>query len=196
MKKRFGLATFALVVALPLVAGTASARNDDEQATEFDVHVGDAFLFGRGVPLLSDVAQASNGDTIEVLFTGRIDTEDGEAAGTGDFQHFDKSGKVVEFGTFRATRLISFTDFGLAGLPPPFPATSHGGTSMIAVRAVAYPASNPGQSSRFEATLQVDCRLGNFPLGFTEGINFAVTGGLNFNVKVSGMNLYVAQRED
>jgi hypothetical protein len=197
MKKRFGLATFALVVAFPLMAGTASARNDDEQVTEFDVHVGDVFLFSRGGSL-GDVARASNGDTIEVIFTGKIDAEDGQAGGTGGFQHFDKSGKLLEFGTFKATRLISFTDFGLPSppLPPQFPATSHGGSSLIAVRAVGHPASNPALTSKFDATLEVDCMLGNFPPGFEEGINLAVTNGLNFNEKVSGVTLYVAESED
>jgi hypothetical protein len=79
MKKRFGLTAFAVLLALSLVGGAANA-GDKERVTEFDVHVGDALILGIGLPAV-DIAGASNGDTIELLFTGRIDVEDHEAQG-------------------------------------------------------------------------------------------------------------------
>ena len=195
MRNRIGLAAFATLLALSLVAGTARAGGGGE-VTEFDVHVGDAFLFGLSIAPV-DVAQASNGDTIEVIFTGRFDTEDGQAEGTGDFRHFDKSGNLVEFGTFKAKRLISFDDFGLAGFTVPFPPTSHGGNALIGIRAVAYSSIFNPVPTKFDATLTVGCAFGPLlPAGFEEGITLAVEGGLNFTKKVSGNNLLVASPED
>src|SRR3984893_9781740 len=115
--KRLTSLAIALLVVLSLGGGTTSAK---KPVTEFDVHVGDALILGIGLPAV-DIAGASNGDTIELLFTGRIDVEDHEAQGKGAFRHFDKSGKLVDWGTFTAKRLISFLDLGPAtGAPPTF----------------------------------------------------------------------------
>jgi hypothetical protein len=190
MKKRFGLTAFAVLLALSLVGGAANA-GDKERVTEFDVHVGDALILGIGLPAV-DIAGASNGDTIELLFTGRIDVEDHEAQGKGAFRHFDKSGKLVDWGTFTAKRLISFLDLGPAtGAPPTF----HRGRAKIGVRVV-------GQTTRFDATLGVDCKFGPAPPpppDFEEGTFFAVSGGLNFDRTVNEtniFNLFVAAPED
>ncbi len=188
MKKLFGLA-LALLLALSLADGTARAK--PEKLTEFDVHVGDAFIHSVfGLPI-SDVAQASNGDTIKVIFSGHIDVEDREAEGNGTFEHRDSGGTLLESGTFKAKQFMGFTDFGTtAGLPPTF----HGGTTLILVRAVGHSASNPEETTKFDATLRVDCGLGNPPAGLEEGINFAISGGLNFDEKPSshGFTLFVA----
>jgi hypothetical protein len=107
----------ALLIALSLGDGTTSAK---ERVTQFDVHVGDAFILGIGLAAV-DTAGAPNGDTIELLFTGRIDTRRSRAEGDGGFRHFDKDGKLVDFGTFTAKQLISFLDLGpAAGLRRPF----------------------------------------------------------------------------
>jgi len=167
-------AVFVLLIALALGDGIASAN---ERVTEFDVHVGDAFILGIGLPAV-DIAGASNGDTIELLFTGRVDVKDREAEGDGGFRHFDKSGKLVDFGTFTAKRLISFLDLGpAAGAPPTF----HRGRAQISVRAV-------GQTTAFNATLKVDCKFGPAPPpppDFEEGTFFAIVGGLDFNKTVN-----------
>jgi hypothetical protein len=195
MKKHFGTTALALFLAMSLFSGAATAR-EEEQPTDFAVHVGDPYLFGLSGPL-GDVARASNGDTIEVVFTGRIEVENNAAEGTGDFQHFDKSGKLLDFGSFKAKHLLGFTDFGLAGLPPPFSPTSHGGTALIGIRAVSYSASDPQVITKFNATLKVDCDLDpKRSPGFEEGVTLAVEGGLNFNQKVNGFTLYVAVPED
>jgi hypothetical protein len=86
-------AAIALLITLSLGDGMASAR---ERVTEFDVHVGDAFILGTfGVPA-TDIASASNGDTIELLFTGQIDAKRSTAEGDGGFRHFDKTGNLVD----------------------------------------------------------------------------------------------------
>src|SRR5260370_22053641 len=112
--KRLTWVDIALLVALALGSGTTSAK---KPVTEFDVHVGDAFILGIGL-LAVDIAGASNGDTIELLFTGQIDAKRSKAEGDGGFRHFS-SGKLVDFGTFAATRLISFLDLGPPAWAPP-----------------------------------------------------------------------------
>jgi hypothetical protein len=190
MKRLFGL-TFALLLTLSLVVGAAKARAE-EQVTQFDVSAGDPFTEAfSGAAGLGDVAQASNGDTIKVIFTGHFDVN--EAEGNGTFEHFSSSGRLLEFGSFQAHHLISFTDFGTsAGLSPTF----HGGTALILVRGVRYDNSDPSlnTTAKFKATLRVDCLVGNPPAGVEEGINFAISGGLNFDEKPSnhGFTAFVA----
>jgi hypothetical protein len=188
MRSGIRLAAFAMLLALSLGGGATSAK---KPVTEFDVHVGDAFILSIGLPAV-DIAGASNGDTIELLFTGQIDSKHSKAGGDGGFQHFDKSGKLVDFGTFTAKRLISFLDLGpAAGDPPSF----HRGRAKILVRAV-------GQTGGFDATLAVDCKFGPAPPpppDFEEGTFFAIAGGLNFNETVNEdhvFNLFVAVSED
>src|SRR5262245_10897061 len=140
--KRLASVAIALLIALSL-QGIASAK---EKLTRFDVHVGDAFIMGIG-RAATDIAGAENGDTIELLFTGRIDTKRNRAEGDGGFRQFDKDGKLSDFGTFTAKRLISFLDLGpAAGAPPTF----HRGRARILVRSV-------GQTQAFDAILAVDC---------------------------------------
>ena len=187
--KRLALVAIALLVTLSLGGATTRA---DKPVTKFDVHVGDAFILGTfGLPAV-DIAGASNGDTIELLFTGQIDAKRSKAEGDGGFRHFDKSGKLLDFGTFTAKRLISFLDLGpAAGFPPSF----HRGRAKILVRAV-------GQTGAFDATLSVDCKFGPPPPpppDFEEGTFFAIAGGLNFNETVNETNIFnqfVAVSED
>jgi hypothetical protein len=187
--KRLALVTIALMVTLSLGGATTRAN---KPVTKFDVHVGDAFILGTfGLPAV-DIAGASNGDTIELLFTGRIDTRRSRAEGDGGFRHFDKDGKPIDFGTFTAKHLISFLDLGpAAGAPPSF----HRGRAKILVRAV-------GQTGAFDATLAVDCKFGPPPPpppDFEEGTFFAIAGGLNFNEVVDEahiFNQFVAVSED
>ncbi len=178
---------FALVLALsPIASGTTAASSAIE---EFDVHVGDAFLQALGFPA-GAVARAANGDTIKVIFTGKIGPNDSEAEGKGTFEHRNSAGALLATGTFEAKKLLSFTDFGTqSGLPP----TLHGGSAMIRVRVTGHPVS--GGIVTFDATLGVDCKIGNFPTGFEEGITFDA-GFINFNDKVSGVTVFVAELED
>jgi len=178
----------ALLVALSVGHGTASAK---ERVTQFDVHVGDAFIMGTFGQAATDIAGAENGDTIELLFTGRIDTRHSQAEGDGGFRHLDKSGKLLGFGLFAAKRLISFLDLGpVAGLPQ----TWHQGSAKILVRAV-------GQTQAFDAILKVDCVLGALPpsVELEEGTFFKIKGGLDFNETVNEtniFNLFVAGSEE
>jgi hypothetical protein len=188
MKNGIGLAGLAMLLVLSL-SGATSAK---EKVTEFDVHVGDAFILGTFGAPATDIAEASNGDTIELLFTGRIDTRRSRAEGEGGFRHFDESGKLVDFGTFTAKHLKSFLDLGPAAGAPQ---TWHRGRAKILVSAV-------GQTQAFDAILAVDCKFGPAPPpppDFEEGTFFDIKGGPNFNEIVDeahALNLFVAVSED
>src|SRR5690349_25001272 len=98
MLNRFAFAALALLFVLSLPSTDASAR-DQRRVTEFEVHAGDAFILGTfGVPA-TDIAGASNGDTIELIFTGQINVKRNRAEGDGGVRHFDKKGNLVDFGT-------------------------------------------------------------------------------------------------
>jgi len=187
--RRLTWVALALVAALSVGGGTTSAK---EKVTEFDVHVGDAFIMGTFGQAATDIAGATNGDTIELLFTGRIDPQRNRAEGDGGFRQFDKSGKLLDFGTFTAKHLMSFLDLGPAAGTPQ---TWHRGRAKILVSAV-------GQTKAFHATLSVDCMFGPAPPpppDFEEGTFFDIKGGPNFNETVNEtniFNLFVAVSED
>ena len=77
--KRLALVAIALLATLSLGGATTRA---DKPVTKFDVHVGDAFILGTFGQAATDIAGAENGDTIELLFTGRIDTRRSQAEAT------------------------------------------------------------------------------------------------------------------
>jgi hypothetical protein len=179
------LVAFAGLLSVVLVLGAANAVAAVEE--EFAFHVGDPFLASLGFPS-GVVARASNGDTIRVIGSGELNVVEREADGSGTFEHRDSTGTLLASGTWEATELISFTNFGgQTGLPPDF----RGGSAVIQVHVVGHPAANPSATIEFDATLTVDCRLGNFPADFAEGITFNA-GFINFNQKVSGVTVFVA----
>jgi hypothetical protein len=191
MTKRFVLVLQSLLVLVVLGAASAAAAEDVNSISKFEVHVGDAFVTAFGFPA-GTVTRASNGDTIEVVFTGKIKPEEGEAEGFGTFAQRSSTGALIAVGTFEAKELLSFIDFGTEA---DLSAVIHGGSASMLVRVKGRPASNLtdiGLASQFDSILEVDCMVGAFPAGFEEGITFAIKGGLNFDEKVSGVTSFVA----
>jgi len=181
MLNRLGFVGLILLLAGSFAVTTASAA-DRERVTQFDVHVGDAFMLSIGTPAV-DIAEAPNGDTIELIFTGQIDVKGHEAEGSGGFRHLDKKGNPVDFGTFTAKRLMSFVDYGPAAGGPP---TFHRGRAQIKVRAV-------GQMGSFNAIMFVDCKFGPAPPPppeFEEGTFFRIEGGLDFHENANEVNIF------
>ncbi len=177
-----------LFAALAVSAVPARAEGD----SGFDFHIGDAFLVSLGFPP-SDVtrvsAGAAIGDTITVVGKGQFDVEGLEAGGFGTFVHRNAAGTILASGTWVAKMLLSFDNFGgQAGLPADFV----GGHALLRVRVFAHPATNPSLTLKFDATLGVDCAIGNVPTGFEEGITFNA-GFINFDEKVSGVTVFVTQ---
>ncbi len=193
MKKRFALVV-ALLFALSLV-GVGGAAAHDEANTEFDFHIGDAFLAAAtGDPANGngDVARAANGDTITIRGSGAFDTKNGEAEGNGTFVHRNSLGTVLASGTWTAKRLISFNDAGTS-TNLAFPRTFHGGDALIRVRVSGHPAANPEQTIKFDATLAVHCELPG--AGTQEGVTLDA-GSINFDTLVSGVTVFVAHDDD
>jgi len=184
------LVAFAVVVVILLIAPAALASRSEKEE-EFEFHIGDKFLakFGLGG---ASVAQADNGDKIYIVGSAEFEVDEREAEGRGTFQHFSSTGTLIASGTWKATRLLSFVNFGgEAGLPPDL----RGGTAVLKIRVVGHPAANPHSTVRFNAILTIDCEIGNFPPGFMEGITLNA-GFINFDQKVSGFNVFIAEDED
>lgn len=193
MQKRFGLAA-ALLLGLSLLA-SGSAVAKDKANTEFDFHIGDAFLAaatGNPANGKGDVAQAANGDTITIRGSGEFDTKNGKADGEGTFVHRNAAGTVLASGTWEAKRLSSFHDAGTS-TNLAFPRTFHAGEAVLLVHAVGHPAADPDSTVKFDATLVVFCELPG--AGTAEGVTFDATF-INFNTRVSGVTVFVAEGDD
>ena len=171
-----------------LAVTAVPARADDN--SEFDFHIGDAFLTRLGAPPTDVARAAANGDTITVVGTGQFDIEEREASGQGTFEHRTADGTLFAFGTWKAKMLVSFDNFGAeTGGRPDF----IGGHAVISIRVTAHPASDPTVTLKFDAILVVDCEIGNNFLGVTEGITIDA-GFINFNEKVSpSITLFVTE---
>jgi hypothetical protein len=107
--------------------------------------------------------------------------------GTGVFIHNDENGNPVASGTWTATKLLNFKNYGSAG-DPNFPfADGKAGFANIQLHLVAD--AGPGAGSEFDATLHIRCLLpGNdsTPPSWVEGVRITVKDGLNFNKTVVG----------
>ena len=108
--------------------------------------------------------------------------------GTGTFIHKDEIGNLMASGTWEATKLLSFKNYGPAGADTGFPfADGRAGFANIRVHLVAD--AGPGAGAEFDATLHIRCLLpGNdsTPPSWVEGIRITVQDGLNFNKTVVG----------
>jgi hypothetical protein len=176
-----------LVMAVLAVAflgglGVSRASADSGAATY-------TYLIGTGGVEGPDVAMALNGDTITMTGSGTLSVHPKTVSGGGSFTHKNAAGAVLVRGTWTATQLLSFDNYGCGffsggTLPPNF----CGGLALIRVH-LAPSAGGPG----VDAVLQVNCLLGKVPAGAKEGIRLAVDNGLNFNREVSGETLFVRQ---
>ncbi len=138
-------------------------------------------------------AMAANGhtmyvtsDNVEPFFSGEEGGADGNTLsvhpksvkGTGVFSHYDENDGLVAEGTWTATKLLSFKNYGPAE-DPTFP-FADGRAGFANIRITLYPVVGEA----FDATLQIRCLLpGNdsTPPKWAEGIRITVQDGLNFN---------------
>ncbi len=106
--------------------------------------------------------------------------------GSGIFTHSDENGDLVASGTWAATQLLSFKNYGPPG-DPNIPTFFRAGFANIRVHMVAD--TGPGAGSEFDAILRIRCLVpGNdtTPSSWVEGIRITVQNGLNFNKTVIG----------
>lgn len=136
----------------------------------------------------TDVAMATNGDTITIVGSGTFTIHPDAVTGAGTFVHKDSSGTVLASGTWTATQLVSFVSYGsgsLQGLPPSF----EGGKAVIRVHAVV--TGGPDTGFEVNALLTVYCLLGSPPAGQDEGIKLNVQDIINFNMQDGGNTLFI-----
>lgn len=178
-----------LVLVCAGVAGGAQVASANHLSNTYTVHVGDAFLAAVNPAFSPAVAEASNGDTVAVRFTGEIDPSAKAASGTGTFEHRDAAGMLVAAGTLTATNLLSFKFYGHPPASTGFPPNFTAGKALI--RVVLDP-GEPGGTT-LDGIMTVTCHLPGVkvPEGGEEGIRLNVQGVINFNDEAGGNTLFV-----
>jgi hypothetical protein len=168
---------------LALAAWSLGTGGAVASSSSFGFHVGDALLQSLGFPA-GDRAIADNGDTVKVIGTGSFDTSTKSATGGGTFEHRAPNGTLRGKGTWTATRLLTFQDYGcgLNGNP-----NLCGGRAALAVHLVAGTVAADG-------ILEVNCQIGSPPPGTLEGIRLNVFDLINFNKTIpdSGATVFIA----
>jgi hypothetical protein len=188
MRRRLAL-VLGFAVALSLVAAPAASDPNSEPAT-FELII--------EVP---NVAEAPNGDEVEVTGEGVFSVHPKSVEAEGTFTHTDAAGNLVAEGTWEATGLLAFEFYGCGviesvgvTLPPDF---CGGALKMSVLLTVTGPAPIAGFQA--EGILDVFCIIGaQAPASHDEpaeeGIRLLVRGVINFNkipAEHANMNVYI-----
>jgi len=151
-------------------------------------------------------AMASNGESM-VIFgdnsfeligsnEGTLSEFPKSVQGTGAFWHFATDGStLLGFGTWTATQLLNFKDYGLSPVlveyGDPFFDGWRAGNANIRLHLVA------DGGAEFDAILRIRCNLpGNnsTPSSWAEGIRISIQDGLNFNRTLpDGFTLFIVR---
>ncbi len=83
----------------------------------FAYHAGDAFLASLNPAFAPAKAMAANGEVIELSATGTLSVFPKAVTGGGTFTHKDANGNVIGSGTWTATELLSFQNYGASPVP-------------------------------------------------------------------------------
>ncbi len=176
--ERIGVFLIVTLTLFALGVGAKSISADSGSAT-FQYLIGTDFLCALDPSACPAIAEADNGDTIEIAGSGNLSTRPKSVTGGGTFTHKNSSGSVLGSGSWTAEQLISFNGYGCGGLG--LPDNFCGGLAIIRVHL------SPG----FDAILQVDCAIGKVPSGHSEGVRLAIQDLLNFNRRVSGFTVFI-----
>lgn len=150
------------------------------------------YLIGSGavcdfVPC-PEKSSAPNGDVLSLAGEGTFSVRPNSATGGGTFVHEDADGNELATGTWTATGLVSFVDFGIAPeLEEVLPEGATGGRAVLRVH-ISPDAGGPG----FDALMTVICDLGSNPPGQGE-VARVVVPGINFNKHFDGGNIFIKQ---
>ncbi|MFN8006429.1 MAG: hypothetical protein U0V70_05280 [Terriglobia bacterium] len=153
------------------------------------------------------VAQAANGEIIEISGAGMMNPSSKTITAMGAFTHKTAKWEILETGIWKATEVMKFNSYGIApgallrdarrfkssGLLPrglltgPMPA---GGLVLLRIQLL------PDTGKPKEAILQVNCAIGKVPENQQgDGIRLAVEGEeLKFDQKVSGRTLFILRK--
>lgn len=168
-----------LAIFLVVPNQTLASHNEAEN---YQFLVGTQFLHGPAI------AQADNGDTIEITGEGSINTNSRSASGGGNFTHKDSLGNVIASGSWIATELRSYRAYG-NGTPQSTPANFEGGRARLRVQLT--PSGTSGVT--LEGFLIVDCLLGDPPSNAFEGVRLVVKRMINFDESLSGETLFIRE---
>jgi hypothetical protein len=176
-----------LVIALGTSGGTTASADSSNET--FGFLAGSGFLCGLAPNACPDVSRADNGDTIQIAGSGVLNTSPKTASGSGTFVH-KRGSTTVASGTWSATDLLSFQDFGTSP-DLSIPRFAHAGTALIAVHLVV--TGGPAAGLQADGVLRVTCELPGalVPGTKTEGIRLVVADLINFNTEVSGFTVFI-----
>ena len=176
MKIRNVILFFVIFSVLAWGPGVQRATSDSGSAS-FQYLAGSGFLCDFFPAACPDIAMADNGDTIEIKGSGALSIHPNSVTGGGTFKHKDATGTVMESGTWTAQELISFVPYAI------LPGHEAGGEALIRVHLSSGPP---------DAILTITCAIGA-PPGHGEGVKLNIQDVIDFNRKVGGITLYIAQ---
>jgi hypothetical protein len=173
----------AVISALAFVPATALAAPASVNHTTYHWFVGEAPVLGP------DVSMAPDGSTVTMFGNGTFNAgPDKSVTGGGNYTIKDASGATVAKGTWTATQMLGFVNYG-NGVPQGTPANFYGGQAQMKVTL----------SGVGDGLLNINCTLGDPPGGHNgpgiipaeEGIDLSLGNGLNFNREVSGETVFI-----
>ena len=123
---------------------------------------------------------------MEISGLGTLGVNPKSVDGGGVFVHRGSGGNVLGSGTWTATKLISFVDFGPT---PAFTPDVRSGIANISVRLVGVAAG--GGAVEFDAVLRIQCNLPDVIPSLDEGVRLNVKGGSNFNSEAGGATVFI-----
>ena len=168
------------------------------------------------------VAQASDGETIEISGAGTLSLADKSVTAAGSFIQKADSGNISATGVWTATRLVSFEPYGIVpfALLRDYPQlrtvrmSSMGRPMMPGLMMAAGPMAAlmpgplaagglamirvrllPDAGAPEDALLSVNCAQGKVPeQEQTDGVKLTITGGTAFGVTMGGRAVFLLQR--
>ena len=221
------LTTVVTMIALLAIAARLRLSAQDQAQQKQDLPANTAatanynFLIASGFlcdPGDSDacpaVAQAGNGETIEINGAGTLGLAGKSVTAAGSFTEKTPTGDIVTTGVWTATGLVSFQSYGIAPgallldypklrttgpmgrgmMPGPMAGLmagplAAGGLAVIRIRLL------PDAGSPRDALLRVICAKGKVPADEpSDGVRLAITGGLAFDEEVNGRTVFLLRR--
>ena len=194
--------TAAVMILVPLLP--ASPVPADNSSANYNLLVAAGYLCNAtNSGSCPAVAQAANGDSVELSGVGMLNPSSKTVTAMGAFTHKRSNGEIVETGIWKATELMKFDSYGIAPgalmrdkrptkslgmysmglLTGPLPT---GGLALLRIQLL------PDVGKPKDAILQVNCAIGKVPENQQgDGIRLAVKADdLKFDQKVSGRTMF------
>jgi hypothetical protein len=162
----------------------AAPHGSAEDSSKFQWLIGTGGVSPPTGPEIS--RDPTTGDILELVGKGTFTKgAEGSITGGGTFVHTSVSGTLLAHGTWTATGLDSFQEFGNAA---PFPENFEGGIAILDV--TFHPADS---STALQAELEIDCAINSPSAHPEEGVKVSVPEGPHFTVEIFGETLFIHQ---